>query len=212
MSGRLTSSQCLDCVCRADLRGRPHGVARPAGARGAAVAIDPDDIGGVVTGPKGPEAGVWVIAETRDIQFATSRASSPTTAAATSSLTCRRRTTRCGRAATDLSTATSPPPRPANAESPPSRRPTPAAAAHYYPAIYWYSMLKIPTAGRLRRQQRYSCCRPSRQWSAGENTGCVGCHQLGQASTRTIPPALGTFGTGATRGPAVCSRASRGRR
>ena len=28
----------------------------------AAVAIDSDDIGGVVTGPKGPEAGVWVIA------------------------------------------------------------------------------------------------------------------------------------------------------
>ena len=31
------------------------------------VAIDNDDIGGVVTGPKGPEAGVWVIAETRDL-------------------------------------------------------------------------------------------------------------------------------------------------
>src|SRR6266545_7741247 len=29
-----------------------------------AVRIDADDIGGVVTGPKGPEAGVWVIAET----------------------------------------------------------------------------------------------------------------------------------------------------
>ena len=33
----------------------------------ADVAIDPDDIGGVVTGPNGPEAGVWVIAETRDL-------------------------------------------------------------------------------------------------------------------------------------------------
>ena len=33
----------------------------------AAVAIDGDDIGGVVTGPKGPEAGVWVIAETTDL-------------------------------------------------------------------------------------------------------------------------------------------------
>ena len=31
-----------------------------------AVAIDNDDIGGVVTGPHGPEAGVWVIAETTD--------------------------------------------------------------------------------------------------------------------------------------------------
>src|SRR3954449_5393860 len=33
----------------------------------AAVAIDNDDIGGVVTSSKGPEAGVWVIAETRDL-------------------------------------------------------------------------------------------------------------------------------------------------
>src|SRR5262245_27594168 len=32
-----------------------------------AVAIDADDIGGVVTGAKGPEAGVWVIAETSDL-------------------------------------------------------------------------------------------------------------------------------------------------
>src|SRR5262245_59743321 len=31
------------------------------------VALDNDDIGGVVTGPKGPEAGVWVIAETTDL-------------------------------------------------------------------------------------------------------------------------------------------------
>ena len=33
----------------------------------AAVAIDNDDIGGVVTGANGPEAGVWVIAETNDL-------------------------------------------------------------------------------------------------------------------------------------------------
>ena len=32
-----------------------------------APAIDADDIGGVVKGPNGPEAGVWVIAETRDL-------------------------------------------------------------------------------------------------------------------------------------------------
>ncbi len=34
---------------------------------GSDVAIDPDDIGGVVSGPSGPEAGVWVIAETREL-------------------------------------------------------------------------------------------------------------------------------------------------
>src|SRR3954468_13788861 len=40
--------------------------AAPAGAQ-TTVAIDNDDIGGVVTGPSGPEAGVWVIAETTDL-------------------------------------------------------------------------------------------------------------------------------------------------
>ena len=33
----------------------------------AQVAIDSDDIGGVVRSPKGPEAGVWVIAETTEL-------------------------------------------------------------------------------------------------------------------------------------------------
>ncbi len=33
----------------------------------AAVQVKADEIGGVVTGAKGPEAGVWVIAETRDL-------------------------------------------------------------------------------------------------------------------------------------------------
>ena len=36
-------------------------------AQQPAIAIDDDDIGGVVTGPDGPEAGVWVIAETTDL-------------------------------------------------------------------------------------------------------------------------------------------------
>ena len=35
--------------------------------RSDAIALDPDDIGGVVTSAKGPEAGVWVIAETKDL-------------------------------------------------------------------------------------------------------------------------------------------------
>ena len=36
-------------------------------AQPGAVQIDNDDIGGVVTSPRGPEAGVWVIAETTDL-------------------------------------------------------------------------------------------------------------------------------------------------
>ena len=41
-------------------------VLRAGQAPAGTVAIDNDDIGGVVTGARGPEAGVWVIAETRD--------------------------------------------------------------------------------------------------------------------------------------------------
>src|SRR5688572_4861522 len=49
------------------------GTATGTAQRGAApaandsVALDADDIGGVVTGETGPEAGVWVIAETTDL-------------------------------------------------------------------------------------------------------------------------------------------------
>src|SRR5438552_4024418 len=32
-----------------------------------AIAIDADDIGGVVTSARGPEAGVWVVAETTEL-------------------------------------------------------------------------------------------------------------------------------------------------
>src|SRR5688572_5683023 len=45
-------------------------VASPLGMRAAQVtnvAVDSDDLGGVVSGPRGPEAGVWVIAETTDL-------------------------------------------------------------------------------------------------------------------------------------------------
>lgn len=33
----------------------------------AAIAMGPADIAGMVRGPNGPEAGVWVIAETKDL-------------------------------------------------------------------------------------------------------------------------------------------------
>src|SRR5205814_7372084 len=41
--------------------------AAPARAQQAQAAVDTDDIGGVVRGPGGPEAGVWVIAETTEL-------------------------------------------------------------------------------------------------------------------------------------------------
>src|SRR3954447_3512954 len=45
---------------------QPQAAATAAAAQ-APVQIDGDDIGGVVTSRFGPEAGVWVVAETRDL-------------------------------------------------------------------------------------------------------------------------------------------------
>ena len=54
-------------ACASQMGGEP--------STSTAVRIDNDDIGGVVTSANGPEAGVWVIAETRDLptRFARNR-------------------------------------------------------------------------------------------------------------------------------------------
>jgi len=54
-------------VLIATVAARQQASAAAAQAEAARVAIDADDIGGIVTGPNGPEAGVWVIAETNDL-------------------------------------------------------------------------------------------------------------------------------------------------
>src|SRR4051812_49322543 len=54
-------------VAAIGITGMAVAVPAPAGAQQAAVVIDNDDIGGVVTGPSGPEAGVGVVAETTDL-------------------------------------------------------------------------------------------------------------------------------------------------
>ena len=47
---------------------------RAAQTTGGAITVDSDDLAGTVTGPSGPEAGVWVIAETTDLPTRFSRA------------------------------------------------------------------------------------------------------------------------------------------
>src|ERR1044071_8313592 len=163
------------------------------------VAIDNDDIGGVVTGPNGPEAGVWVIAETRDlpVRYIKSvvtddrgRFCVPDLPAATYSVWAR------GYGLVDSDKATAKPGQHLAITA--KIAPNEAAAAHYYPAIYWYSMLKIPAADQFGGKSSIPARVTQNQWiSAMKNTGCVGCHQLGQESTRTIPASLGTFTTGA---------------
>ena len=69
-------------------------------AQGASVSIGSTDIGGVVSGANGPEAGVWVIAETSDLPTKFAKWWSLMTAAVTSYRTFRRLHIACGCAAT----------------------------------------------------------------------------------------------------------------
>ena len=73
--------------------------------------------------------------------------------------------------------------------------PNEAEAAKYYPAIYWYSMLKIPDASQFGKKDGDipDKVKQSDWLNLMKNNGCVGCHQLGQLSTRTFPPGLGEF-------------------
>src|SRR5207237_6721546 len=73
--------------------------------------------------------------------------------------------------------------------------PNEAAAAQYYPAIYWYAMLKIPGASEFGKKDGEIPDKVKQtDWlNLMKNNGCVGCHQLGQLSTRTLPPGLGEF-------------------
>src|SRR5690348_1099012 len=116
----------------------------------APVAIDNDDIGGVVTGPGGPEAGVWVIAETRDLPVRyikivvtddRGRYVIPDLPRASYAVWAR------GYGLVDSAKTMSEPGRMVNIAATPA--PSAADAARYYPAIYWYSMLKIPPAAEM---------------------------------------------------------------
>jgi hypothetical protein len=152
------------------------------------VAVDEDDIGGVVTSANGPEAGVWVIAETSDLptRFAkivvtdeAGRYLVPDLPPASYKVWVR-----------GYGLADSQP-----VESSPGRlldltavvAPDAQTAAKVYPAAYWYAMMRLP------QESEVAHLRGGRNeylmWV--KNMGCIGCHQLGQLSTRTLPPSLG---------------------
>ena len=157
--------------------------------------IDADDIGGVVTSANGPEAGVWVIAETTDLptRFARivvtddrGRYVVPDLPKAKYKVWVR------GYGLVDSPKVDGEPGKPLNLRAVPA--PDAAAAARYYPAIYWYSMLKIPDASQFGGKSDIPATITQSDWlTVVKNRSCVGCHQLGQLSTRTIPAALGEF-------------------
>ncbi len=157
----------------------------------AAVRIDNDDIGGVVTSANGPEAGAWVIAETNDLatKYAKivvtddqGRYVIPDLPKAIYNVWVR------GYGLVDSAKVRATPGKILNLQA--VVAPNEAAAAEYYPAIYWYSMLKIP------EKSEFPLGKASSQghWLAGIKThGCISCHQLGNKATRVIPKELGEF-------------------
>jgi hypothetical protein len=169
----------------------------PAGAQDA-VAIDNDDIGGVVTGSNGPEAGVWVIAETGDLptRFARivvtdnqGRYVVPDLPKAKYKVWVR------GYGLVDSVKVDGEPGKQLNLTAVPA--PNDAAAAQYYPAIYWYSMIKIPEANQFDGKGAIPSGVTQQEWlTTIKNRACIGCHQIGQLSTRTIPAAFGPFKSG----------------
>jgi hypothetical protein len=176
------------------------GIAGPAQAQQAAVvAIDADDIGGVVTGPKGPEAGVWVIAETTDLptRYIKSvvtddqgRYVIPDLPTANYEVWVR------GYGLVDSPRLRAKPGQIVNLGAVPA--PDERAAAHYYPALYWYTMMKLPPASDFGGASDIPKNITLDTWRMRmNNVDCIGCHQLGQESTRTVPAQFGHFDSGA---------------
>jgi hypothetical protein len=68
--------------------------------------------------------------------------------------------------------------------------PNEGSAAQLYPAIYWYAMLGIPGEGEFPIGRAASRA----EWlNVVKTNGCIACHALGNAATRTVPRALGKF-------------------
>ena len=164
------------------------------------IRIDDDDIGGVVTGPNGPEPGVWVIAETADLptRFVKivvtddqGRYVVPDLPKATYSVWVR------GYGLVDSPKVRTEPGKIVNLKS--VVAPNAAAAAEYYPAIYWYAMLKVPDKSEfpgtgLGGNGIPVTLKSQAQWlDVVKTNGCYTCHQLGNKATRTIPKDLGHF-------------------
>ena len=168
-----------------------------------AVTVDADDIGGVVSGTKGPEAGVWVVAETtalptRLIKIVVTddqgRYLIPDLPKATYDVWVR------GYGLVDSPKLKGTPGQQLTLKAVPA--PDPKAAAAYYPAQHWLAMLRVPPTSDFPGTGPTGNGISPNVRSQGEwirnivNTdGCTGCHQMGNAATRILPASLGIFGS-----------------
>jgi hypothetical protein len=156
-------------------------------ARGEAAGAA-DEIRGTVQSARGAEAGVWVIAETQDFQ--TRFAKIVVTDEAGRYLIpdlpkAKYRVWVRGYGLADSPKTDATPGHTLNLTA--LAAPDAATAAKTFPAAYWYAMMKIPEEAQVATlaggRNGYL------MWM--KNMGCVGCHQLGNLATRTIPKSLG---------------------
>ncbi len=151
------------------------------------IPIDDDDIAGVVTSPAGPEAGVWVIAETDELGTRFSRSVVtddagrylvPDLPPAGYQVWVR------GYGLVDSEKVTASPGQYLDLEA--TVAPDAATAAVVYPAAYWFAMMGLPTVDEVADLD--GGMNLYLTWV--KNMGCVGCHQLGNELTRTMPESL----------------------
>jgi len=169
-------------------------------AKGETILVDPDDIGGVVTSSKGPEAGVWVIAETSDLPTRFSRTVVtddrgryliPDLPKANYNVWTR------GYGMVDSAKTQAAPGKVVNLTG--VIAPNAKAAADYYPASYWYALLQPPGKNEFPGTGPNGNGINPNIKSQGQfldlirTDSCWSCHQLGTKATRELSPALGNF-------------------
>jgi hypothetical protein len=156
------------------------------------IAIDPDDIGGTVAGAKGPEAGVWVIAETTDLptKYAKIVATDdrgryllPDLPKANYKVWVR------GYGLVDSPKVDAAPGKTLDLKA--VVAPNAKAAADYYPASYWYSLLRPPAKSEFPLSP--SIPTQAKFLEMIKTDSCWSCHQLGNKATREIPALFGNL-------------------
>ena len=160
-----------------------------------AVTLDADDVGGVVSSAAGPEAGVWVIAETDD--FATlyrkivvtdddGRFVLPDLPDADYEIWVR------GYGLVDSPPVSARPGQTLDLTA--AAAATPRDASAVYPANYWYSLMQVPEKPEFPGSGADGngippTVRTQAHWVDLLKQGCQLCHQLGNLATREIPNA-----------------------
>jgi hypothetical protein len=166
--------------------------------KGAAVRVGSTDIGGTVTSSKGPEAGVWVIAETSELptKFVRivvtddqGRYLVPDLPKANYDVWVR------GYGLVDSAKVKSAPGK--NLDLKATVAPDKKAAVQYYPALYWFSLLQVPPKSDFpgtgpQGNGISPNVKSQGQWIRDivNTDGCTGCHQMGDKATREIPGSI----------------------